>query len=445
MPNSSANYNLVAIGDDGVWMKLGREISKIDRCRLLRIPNSLNPYSICDKYQSRAIFLLPDAIKVYQGACSTWVQRLRFGPNVNTPIIAIVDDSTRNNEEEIKQLMQLNVINWIMTSQELQAVRIVRVLYRCETVIRRCLETSAGMIVRHGTRRIAYLRNAGRTSNTGTSYPMVEQSEAEQTGELFRGKRSHHVTDQTEHHPKRSKLEGETDEQHSSMAPSETSSLQSTLEPLSTLEPNSTLTPISTSEQEYTKSTSTLNSSKSTVGRSSTFSIPELVSSLSTSSNESRAQVTSFPTVGHTAHVQRGPSDKMLKNRQHNFINTVTEQAQSENAGTNLTNTPLSGRSKRASLQRRTDELNNKLDTAVMYLSRREREEKQQTFEDTMCLYSYRLELRNKLEAKEFEKPGNIEQFEFCGKIEITLEKAKLAVINKAEELEDKRFWMPRS
>ena len=37
---------------------------------------------------------------------------------------------------------------------------------------------------------------------------MVVVLTAEQTGELFRGKRSHHVTDETEHNPKRSKLEG---------------------------------------------------------------------------------------------------------------------------------------------------------------------------------------------------------------------------------------------
>ena len=42
-------------------------------------------------------------------------------------------------------------------------------------------------------------------------------------------------------------------------------------------------------------------------------------------------------------------------------------------------------------------------------------------------------ELKNKLEAKELAKPGNIGQFEFCGKLEIALDKAKLALVNNSD------------
>ncbi|XP_038066818.1 uncharacterized protein LOC119737471 isoform X2 [Patiria miniata] len=42
-------------------------------------------------------------------------------------------------------------------------------------------------------------------------------------------------------------------------------------------------------------------------------------------------------------------------------------------------------------------------------------------------------ELRNKLEAKELERPGNTEQFEFCGKLEIALDRAKLALVNNPD------------
>ena len=38
-------------------------------------------------------------------------------------------------------------------------------------------------------------------------------------------------------------------------------------------------------------------------------------------------------------------------------------------------------------------------------------------------------ELKNKLEAKELSKPGNVAQFEFCGKLEIALDNIKSAII----------------
>ena len=42
-------------------------------------------------------------------------------------------------------------------------------------------------------------------------------------------------------------------------------------------------------------------------------------------------------------------------------------------------------------------------------------------------------ELKNKLEAKELERPGNVEQYRFCGKLEIVLDKAKLALGNNPD------------
>ena len=42
-------------------------------------------------------------------------------------------------------------------------------------------------------------------------------------------------------------------------------------------------------------------------------------------------------------------------------------------------------------------------------------------------------ELKNKLEARELSKAGNIAQFEFCGKIELALDKIKEAITEKSD------------
>ena len=42
-------------------------------------------------------------------------------------------------------------------------------------------------------------------------------------------------------------------------------------------------------------------------------------------------------------------------------------------------------------------------------------------------------ELRNKLQAKELGRPGNVEQFEFCGKLEILVGKSKLALTDRPD------------
>ena len=42
-------------------------------------------------------------------------------------------------------------------------------------------------------------------------------------------------------------------------------------------------------------------------------------------------------------------------------------------------------------------------------------------------------ELRNKLQAKELSRPDNVEQFEFCGKLEILVGKSKLALTDRPD------------
>ena len=42
-------------------------------------------------------------------------------------------------------------------------------------------------------------------------------------------------------------------------------------------------------------------------------------------------------------------------------------------------------------------------------------------------------EIKNKLEAKELNRPGNSAQFEFCGQLEILLDKIKICLIKKGE------------
>ena len=47
---------------------------------------------------------------------------------------------------------------------------------------------------------------------------------------------------------------------------------------------------------------------------------------------------------------------------------------------------------------------------------------------------SYELkELKIKLESKDFVKPGNVDQYQFCGQLELTLDRIKLALIKNAD------------
>ncbi|XP_038078107.1 uncharacterized protein LOC119745633 [Patiria miniata] len=191
MSNNFEDYNIVAIGDSDAWQKLGCEVSKIRNCRLLQIPTLQNPYSVTDNYMLRTIFLLPDAITVYQGACNAWIQRLRLGPNVNTPIICIVQVPERNNAEELKQLMQANIINWIITTQEISALNLVRIIRCSQTSIQKCLDTSAGQIVGYATWRAEQLRES-RTASVNADGAVPEDTR-ERTDTTQESKRDNKV------------------------------------------------------------------------------------------------------------------------------------------------------------------------------------------------------------------------------------------------------------
>ncbi|XP_022082943.1 uncharacterized protein LOC110975103 [Acanthaster planci] len=165
MSNNFADYNVVAVGDSAAWQTLEREVSKIRNCKLLRVPTLLNPYGVTDKYHLRAIFLLPDAIKIYQGVCRAWIQRFRFGPNVNTPIICIVEGAAeRKKAEELNQMLQTNAINWILTTQELSALLLVCVIRYSQAGIRRRLDTSARQIVNYAIQSAAQLRGVSEAA-----------------------------------------------------------------------------------------------------------------------------------------------------------------------------------------------------------------------------------------------------------------------------------------